>query len=113
MKKAYSGFPLIEETRTDGWCYGSISEFADPAGCSEGDGYVEAPDGSRAGLDWVVRRGVRVRRVFPPDKRQWGIYEASFPKPVRNAQDLARHFRAVLPRLKKIHARLHAVPARP
>ena len=106
MKKAYSGFPLVEATRTDGWCYGAITEFEDPKGCAEGDGYVEAPDGSRAGLDWVVRSRIRVRRVFPPDKRQWGIYEASFPEPVRNVQDLARFFRRVLPRMKKIHAEI-------
>ena len=113
MRKVYAGSPIVEETRTDGWCYGAITEFEDPAGCTDGDGYVEAPDGSRAGLDWVVRRNVRVRCVFPPDKRQWGIYEASFPKPVRNARDLARCFRLVLPRLKKLHARLHAAPTRP
>lgn len=109
-KKIYGGFPLIEETRTDGWCYGTMMELGDPAGCAEGDGFVEAPDGTRAGLDWVVRKQVRIRRVFPPDRREWGIYEASFPEPVRTVEDLARNFRMILPRLKTIYAKARRNP---
>ena len=31
--QVYHGFPLIEETRTDGWCFGAITKFEDPNGC--------------------------------------------------------------------------------
>src|ERR1041384_8772115 len=51
----YHGFGLIEETRTDGWCYGAITAFdEDPNGCEDGDGFVVAPDATRAGLIWDV-----------------------------------------------------------
>ena len=53
----YHGFPLIPETSIDGWLYGAITEFADASGCSEGDGFVQAPDGTRAGLVWDVGEG--------------------------------------------------------
>ena len=50
----YHGFVLVEETRTDGWCFGAITAFEEPEGCKAGDGFVVAPDGSRAGLVWEV-----------------------------------------------------------
>ena len=50
------GFPLVEETRTDGWCYAAITEFNEPEchpnGCESGNGFVETPDGARIGLVW-------------------------------------------------------------
>ena len=51
----YANFHLIPETRTDGWTYGAMTVYDDNQdGCREGDGFVEAPDGARAGLDWIV-----------------------------------------------------------
>lgn len=97
----YHGFPLIEETRTDGWCYGAISEYAVPDGCESGDGFVVAPDGSRAGLVWSVG-AFNMRAILPPDKGRWGVYCIAFPKPVRNTSDLVDCFRSILPRLKEL-----------
>src|SRR4029079_3627381 len=55
----YDGFPLVEETRTDGWCYGAVTEFNEPEchpnGCESGNGFVETPDGARIGLVWSTR----------------------------------------------------------
>jgi len=69
----YHGFPLVEETRTDGWCYGAIAEFNQPEchsdGCESGDGYVEAPDGSRAGLVWSAG-SFDTSEVCAPDDRR-------------------------------------------
>lgn len=51
----YHGFPIVEATLTDGWRFGAISAFEDdPEGCNGGDGFVVAPDGSRAGIVWEV-----------------------------------------------------------
>lgn len=58
-EQVYTGFPLIPETETDGFIYGAITDFLEPdseEGCTSGDAYVQAPDGSRAGIDWVVRK---------------------------------------------------------
>jgi hypothetical protein len=102
---AYDGFPVVPESETDGWRYGAITEFIDPAGCTDGDGYVIAPDGSRAGLVWDV--GTRQpREISPPGKERWGVCQVWFPRPVRTVDDLVANFRFVLPQLKAIHARV-------
>src|SRR5882762_1570172 len=101
----YHGFPVIPETCIDGWCYGAITEFADPAGCTEGDGFVQAPDGSRAGLVWEV--GSRdMREACPPDSERWGVYEVCFPRPVRNVDDLRECFAGILPKLRATFAEI-------
>jgi hypothetical protein len=99
----YHGFPLVEETRTDGWCYGAITAFEDPAGCESGDGYVVAPDGSRAGLVWSVGT-FPTTLVCEPDSKRWGVYEIAFPRAIRTIDDMVECFRAVLPELKAAYA---------
>lgn len=101
----YHGFPLIEETRTDGWCYGSITSFDDPEGCDAGDGFVVAPDGSRAGLVWSVG-AFATQRVCEPTAERWGVYEIAFPYRIRTVADLVGCFRTVLPELQALHAEL-------
>ena len=96
----YHGFGLIEETRTDGWCFGAITEFDDPNGCDSGDGFVVAPDGSRAGIVWDVGDQM-MEEILPPDEERWGVYAVWFPRIVRNVDDLVFNFRSVLPELKK------------
>ena len=105
----YVGFSVIQETMTDGWVYGAITCYDhDSKGCRGGDGFVVAPDGSRAGLDWIVGpKPGRIRRVAPPDEGSWGVYEAVFAKPVFTTADLAREFRAILPEIKRTYERLH------
>jgi hypothetical protein len=106
---AYHGFPLVDETLTDGWCYGAITEFNEPEchpdGCESGDGYVQAPDGSRAGLVWSTG-AFATSEIYAPDDGRWGVYEIAFPKRVRNVEDLVDCFRSILPELRAIHARV-------
>ena len=102
----YHGFPLVEETRTEGWCYGTITEFEDPEGCEYEDGFVEAPDGSRTGLVWEVGQE-KPSVIQEPDEGRWGVYAVWFPYPVRNVNDLVSNFREILPDLRDIHDRLH------
>lgn len=101
------GFPLVEETRTDGWCYGAITEFNEPEchpnGCESGDGYVVAPDGSRIGLVWSTGT-FAAKWTRPLGDQSTGVYEAAFPKPVKNLHDLVECFRSVVPQLQKIDA---------
>ena len=56
-KPAKSVWKPIPETFTDGWMFGSYTRYADPKGCCDGDGFVIAPDGQRAELDWYVGKG--------------------------------------------------------
>lgn len=105
----YHGFPLVEDTRTDGWCYGAVTAFEDPEGCEAGDGFVETPDGSRAGLVWSVG-SFPVETIVPPSMDRWGVYAVAFPHGVRNTADLVACFRAVLPELRTIYSRIQKTP---
>jgi hypothetical protein len=101
----YHGFPIVPESETDGWFLGLISDPTDPGGCDWGDAFVVAPDGTRAGIAWVVGEG-EIREVLPPGPGRWGVYGLWFPKPIRTVDELVQNFRAVLPALKTIHQRV-------
>lgn len=101
---AYHCFPLVPETSVDGWCFGAITDFEDPNGCDWGDGFVQAPDGSRAGLVWEVGEG-EMSEVMPPDSSRWGVYAVWFPRPIRNVRDLCECFALVLPQLREAYQR--------
>lgn len=105
----YHGFPLVPESRQDGWVFGTISEFEDPAGRDWGDAFVVAPDGARAGIVWSVGT-FPTKEVCPPDAGRWGVYAFAVPRPVRTADDMVRCFQAMLPELKAIHARVRRPP---
>ncbi len=100
----YHGFVVVPETCTDGWCLGSITEFEDPEGCTGGDAFVIAPDGSRAGLVWEVG-SEPLQEIIAPDPQRWGVYAIWFPSPTRTVEDMVNNFRFVLPQLKEAYAR--------
>lgn len=102
----YYGFPLIEGSKTHEWYYGAITEFEDPEGCEAGDGFVQAPNGERAGLVWQVGTG-EVYEILPPDEERWGVYGVWFPRLVRNTDDIVFNFRFVLPELQTIYERIN------
>jgi hypothetical protein len=104
----YHGYAVVRETCTDGWCLGSLTEFEDPAGCTSGDAFVVAPDGSRAGLVWEVG-SEPIQEILAPDSERWGVYAIWFPSPTRTVEDLVNNFRFILPQLKEAHARVRAV----
>lgn len=97
-------FQPIPETLTDGWLFGSYTRYADPKGCRDGDGFVIAPDGQRAELDWHIGAD-KLKRTGRADKRIWGVFEIGFPHPVTSKADLVENFRAVLPQIKTAFAR--------
>ena len=103
----YHGFPLVPESLTEGWVFGAITEYAESDGCDSGDAFVQAPDGSRAGLVWDVGAG-EPAEIAPPTEDRWGVYQVWFPKPVRNTADLVENFRSVLPKLRELHAKIFA-----
>ncbi|MEO7715188.1 MAG: hypothetical protein ABIY70_03220 [Capsulimonas sp.] len=106
--RPYDSFPLIEETNTDGWRYGAITEFIEPEypeGCTSGDGFVEAPDGSRAGIVWDMDTE-GVHGIEPPGGNRWGVWEVGFPRPIQTIDDLVFNFRHVLPELQKKHEQI-------
>lgn len=97
---AYHGFNIIPQTSTDGWVYGAITEFETDEPQTEGDGFVVAPDGSRAGIAWATDTS-EFYEISPPDEARWRVYGVCFPRPVSSLDDLVFNFRAILPRLKE------------
>ena len=101
----YHGFPVIPESETDGWYYGVITDFECDEPQDEGDGYVIARDGSRAGIAWATDTP-EFYEILPPDKERWGVYGVCFPRPVASLEDLIYNFKEVLPKLKDKYAAL-------
>jgi hypothetical protein len=105
--RPYSGFEIISETNTDGWFFGAITVYGGtdcscpPSGCVSGDGFVEAPDGSRAGIVWSVGELEEPFRISEPEQGRWGVFEVPFERPVKTIDDLIYCFRKVLPYLQK------------
>lgn len=105
----YYGFPLIPETETDGFIYGAITDFLEPdseEGCTYGDGFVQAPDGSRAGLVWTVDDEAHFSRLSGPEKGRWGVYEVTFSRPINSLDGLVKNFREVLPLINEAYDKL-------
>jgi hypothetical protein len=101
----YHGFPVVPETATGGWVYGAITSFQGIEPQTEGDGYVIAPDGSRAGIVWATDTS-DFYEIAPPNEERWGVYGLRFPRPVTSLDDLVFNFRTVLPKLKERFAEL-------
>jgi len=101
--------PFIEETLTEGWCYGAITDFLhlDEAGaCESGDGFVVALDGNYCGLVWWVDCPWEIEQIEGPrNDKFWGIFEVRFPRAISTVEDLVECFRHVLPALKASHLR--------
>lgn len=97
---AYHGFTVVPETETEGWVLGVISDFECDEPQTEGDAFVIAPDGSRAGIAWATDTP-DFYEIMPPDKGRWGVYGIRFPRAVGCLDDLVANFRAILPQLKK------------
>lgn len=113
---AYHGFPLLPGSEKDGFAFGVITSSRTSAPASWGDAYVVAPDGTRAGITWVMEGPVR-EVVIPPEPGRWGVYQFRFTHPVQSDADLIRNLHEVLPRLKELYAaanssKAHEAPER-
>ncbi len=99
--------PFVEEALTDGWCYGTITEFLRPdlvGGCDSGDGFVVAPNGDYCGLVWWVECPWEFEQIAGPrGDKFWGIFEVRFLKRILTVRDLVENFRHILPALKASH----------
>lgn len=100
----FESYPLIPETERDGFTYGAITLIgADP---ERGAGFLQAPDGSRAGIHWELSDSPFIARVEGPDGLGWGIYRVGFTRPVLSVADLVVNLEPHLPKFRILHARL-------
>jgi hypothetical protein len=49
----YHGFSILDFS-VDGWRFGTITGYSPEMPSEEGDAFVVAPDGSRAGIAWAL-----------------------------------------------------------
>jgi hypothetical protein len=104
--KAYHGFPFIPGVVIDGFRLGTITDYKqkDSAdGCTIGDAFVEAPDGSRAGLVWEVGKERWFYTIIEPNSDRWGVYHFYVPRAVTSAKDFVANFKEILPKLKELY----------
>jgi hypothetical protein len=106
---AYYGFPLLPQSEKEGFVFGVIT--SPRPGATWGDAYVQAPDGSRAGIVWVTESPV-TEVVLPPEPTRWGVYQFHFEPPVDSDADLIQRLHAILPRLKELYAAAKSATSR-
>jgi hypothetical protein len=109
----YHGHPLLEETRHGGWCLGAITDPFEAdceAGCTIGDAFVEAPDGGRAGLVWVLGDEPKFAVIRPPDLGRWGVFHFTVLRPIAGMADLREAFAGMLPALEQLRERYRTEP---
>lgn len=107
----FHGSPLLDVTRTDGWCLGAVTDPCEPdcaRGCTIGELFVETPDGRRAALCWNVEMPQKLVELAVEDPRLWGSYHVTFMSALRDLEGLKEMFLCLLPILKQMYARAMA-----
>jgi len=104
----YIGFPFVKETAADGFIYGVLTDHFDfeceeDESCTSGDGFVQAPDGSRAGVIREIEKEPSLSVCIEPEEDRWGVYNVGFVKPIKIMDDLLFNFRTVLPLIKEAY----------
>lgn len=96
----YHGFGLTTVT-VDGFRLGAISDFLnDPAAAEGGDGFVEAPDGSRAGIVWKWEDDAYVFQTVEPTSDRWGVWLVGVPHRMTDLESARANFELIVPMLR-------------
>lgn len=98
--------PLVIESKVEGFIYGEITDHLDfdtEEGCTFGDGFVQAPDGTRAGIIWELSDEPYLSICIEPEKNRWGVYNAGFVKPIKTVEDIVYNFKTIFPLIKKAY----------
>ena len=95
----YHGFPVIEGAEAGGFRLGMITDFlSEPA--AEGDAYVIAPDGSRAGLVWRSGCAPYFEEIMAPGQDRWGVWAVGLALPMTTSDEARAYLAALLPHLR-------------
>jgi hypothetical protein len=95
----YHGFVILDDVAADGFTLGKITDW-EAEHCDEGDAFVIAPDGSRAGLVWEVSDAPYFQEVMPVETRRWGVWGVSLRLPMNSRENARRNLESILPELK-------------
>ncbi len=95
----YYGFRTLDDVVVDGFTFGAITDF-EAEHCEEGDAFVIAPDGSRAGLVWRVSSDSEFESVCPASEDRWGVWAVAFSFEMSSRENARLNLQAILPKLK-------------
>jgi hypothetical protein len=95
----YHGFSVLSDVAVDGFTFGAITDF-EAEESTEGDAFVVAPDGSRAGLVWEISDKQTFAEVCPLTAERWGVWEVSFPFAMTSRENAKLNLQTILPNLK-------------
>jgi hypothetical protein len=95
----YHGFVILDDVVADGFTLGKITDF-EAGPCDEGDAFVIAPDGSRAGLVWEVCDPRYFQEVRAIEISRWGVWGGGFRLPMNSRENARRNLESILPELK-------------
>jgi hypothetical protein len=95
----YHGFRILDDIVVDGFTFGAITDF-EAEHCEEGDAFVIAPDGSRAGLVWRISDAAEFQEVCPSTEDRWGVWAVAFPFEMSSRENVKLNLQTILPKLK-------------
>jgi hypothetical protein len=95
----YHGFRILSDVVVEGFTFGAITDFEAEA-ANEGDAFVVAPDGSRAGLVWEVSDAKIFDQICAETDGRWGVWAVSFPLPMSGRENVAGNLAANLSLLR-------------
>ena len=103
--QCYDQTKLIKASSKEGWNIGYVGiPWPGPWPKLCGDLFVQAPDGTQAGIAWGSK-GPDIQVIAGPSEARWGVFQVLFPIPVFGEADLIQNFHAVLPLLQEAHRR--------
>lgn len=95
----YHGFRTLSDVVVEGFTFGTITDFEAEA-TNEGDAFVIAPDGSRAGLVWEVSDAKVFEQICAETDDRWGVWAVSFPLPMSSRENVTSNLAAILSLLR-------------
>ena len=95
----YHGFRTLDDVVVDGFTFGAITDF-EAERSEEGDAFVIAPDGSRAGLVWRISGDPEFQVVCPASEDRWGVWAVAFPFEMSSRENARLNLQVILPKLK-------------
>lgn len=100
-KPVYYGFPILEDVEVNGFRLGKITDFETPLEITEGDAFIIAPDGSRAGLVWEISDTCYVENIKDFEDNRWGVWSVGFTHPMKTHEDARQNLQDIMPVLSE------------
>ncbi len=99
--RPYHGFKVLNDVTYQGFTLGAITDFQKRPGLTVGDGFVVAPDGSRAGIEWRIANESYLLEMAPPTSNRWGVWMAGFVHPMVDKDSARRNLIEIEPLLRQ------------